>query len=371
MSDRPSASALCAVGLGVAAGFAPSMHWTAEKPRHSEETVRLAAASQYLVGAELRRAGEILTTRTTEAEAPQVDKWLKRLPAGGHAEALRVILNHPAPLLRQRWVNVLFGQWAVVDREAALKAAEAVESPVLRLAALNAVMKVWGGRDARKAWDYALAIPDPLTQSQVIGGLLQGVSGADLKASLDWAQAINDPFLRRKALEQIARTWTKANAVPCMMWARTLEDPVTRRAMLGIAMARMATQSPIPAFNNALAETDQGTRRELLSVVIQNVSYARATTALTWLRTNQARLDGTLQPALRVLGGTLANDRTQVPQILLLARNLEAAPLADSLLAGAALRYAAQGLPNEARRLLGAIGPGIEREEVKSALNRR
>lgn len=355
------------VALGMVAGIVPSIHWS-PSTSGAEGGVRLPAASQYFVAAESRRAGTVLSSRTSEDEAPAVDGWLRRLLPGRHAGALRMILNHPAPYLRQRWVRVLFTSWAAAGRQEALQGALGIESPSLRLVALDAVMDDWSKRNARGAWEFVLSLTDPMIQSHVVGHLLDAQAGGDPQASVIWAGALQDPFLRSKAMEQIAKSWVRRDPRACLLWGQRVEDTMARRAIMGHAIARLSSQEPIRAFDAALNERDLVSRCELLTLAFQNASYARLPVALTWLRANQGKLDITFQPTMRVLGSTLANDRNQAKQLQQLARGLGSAPLADSLLAGAALRLIALGATLDAKGLLVGIGPGIEREEVKAAL---
>ena len=370
MTTAPSASMLCVAALGMIAGLVPSLDWrpgtvTLETP------MRLPAASQYLVGAEARRADTVLSGHTTESEAPEVDGWLRRLPPGGREGALRLILNHPAPMLRQRWLRVLFVQWTAASRPEALRAALAVGSPSLRLAALDAVLESWGERDARGAMTYALTLTDPMQQSYVMARLLERLAQSEPEVGVAWAVALKDPFQRSKALEQVAKARVLRDPLACLKWGRRVEDASERRVILGFAVAHLSQREPMRAFDAAMEEPDTVSRRELLTVAFQNVSFAHLPTALTWLRTHQAKLDVTLQPALRVLGATLANDRVQAAQLPLLAGSLRSGPLADSLLAGAAQRLVALGRWMDARRLLAGIGPGIERQSVQDALDQR
>lgn len=159
----------------------------------------------------------------------------------------------------------------------------------------------------------------------------------------------------------------------CRLWGKALEDDDMKRAVLRIVIATAAgAGEPVKAFEMAMEVDSPSGRRDLLSVAVRTAGYRAPQAALTWMRSQRARLDSSMQPCLRAMGELLANDPKQFPQLIATTGELKVqAPLRDAFLGGAVLRLAAMGRLDEARRLKAMIGPGIEREEAKDALSEK
>lgn len=372
MSAPPITLRLAAVAVGLVIGLSSTTDW---KPARQFRCMErwLPAASQNFVAAETRSAAPVLSALTSEADAPAVDGWIERMPQGAFASALTRILNHPAPLLRQRWLTVLFARWAKASRADAIKAAFSIESLSSQTAALESVMGEWVKSDPQAAWQFLANLDQGVLRAALTDHVLAAMSHHSPSMAAGWALSLTDPFAKRRGATQVASVWSQEDLVRCRLWGKALEDDDMKRAVLRIVITTAAgAGEPVKAFEMAMEFDSPSGRRDLLSVAVQTAGYRAPQAALTWLRSQRARLDSSMQSGLRAMGELLANDPKQFPQLIATAGELKVqAPLRDAFLGGAVLRLAAMGRLDEARRLKAMIGPGIEREEAKDALSEK
>ena len=361
---------MCFLALGLVAGLMSQESWLpAPQFRHTARW--LPAASQHLVAAETRAAAPVLSPETSEDDAPLVDGWLARISPHHYQGALGQILDHPAPMLRHRWLAVLFPKWWKSSKKDALDYAMGINSASLRRSAMKSVISEWARTDHQGAWHYVEQIGDPMLKTSLEEHLIAdaGLRSHSLAANL--ALSLADPFTKRKAVAQVATTWSQADIIRSQVWAESLADESLRRAAMGPVIVHLARGSqPHRALDEAM-KADASWSRDLLALAIQTTGYQNLKTPLIWLRNRRATAHPSMQLALRELGELIANDPSQTGRIAATAHEFaHQAPLRDAFLSGAAMSLIARGHFDQATHLRSLMGPGIEYEDVSKALSR-
>lgn len=349
------ATSLCAVALGMLLIVCSKLPWQPQGAMYRTKMV-LPAATQSSLGSDIRGAVAVLSNATTEDDATQVDSWLQRLNSASLPVALKQVLAHPAPLLRQRWLAVVFKRWAMQNREQALNTALALESASLRAVALNTVLDQWN--DLGTEWRWAMSLSDAATQTHVLKHLLQQHTASAPVLVASMAAGLADPFQRRMALDEVSKAWSQSDPVACLNWAKLQSDPATRRAIIGAPLLALSQQHPQQAFEAADAEPDLAARQSLVAMVLRAMAFHHRSDALAMLGSGALTED--MQPGLRALGETLAEG--EVPTSMI--ERIPAGALRDAFLAGVVSRLRATGRTSLATALANKMGQGIEREEA-------
>lgn len=363
---------LSGTAIGVVVGLMCGADWSAA-PQFRSSKRWLPAASQLLVAAETRSAAPVLSSSTKEAEAPLVDGWLRRMREGTFEHGLTQILNHPAPMLRHRWLTVLFSRWAQSSTMDAIKNAMKIESPSLRALSLRATMNEWAKNDPVAAWRFSNDFDDPAILAPLGEYTISVVSQRAPALTAAWATSLRDPFARRRAVANVASAWARADLPECASWADSLNDHALRRAAKGAVIEAMARSlHPAMACDEAMSEEDPASRRDLLTIALRVGEFWGPREIRAWLLDNRINLNTSMQSCFRSLGDVMANDPGRYSSLMWIAREaVTEQPLRDAMLSGAALRLLTLGNSALANHLMASVGNGVEREDVLGAQRTR
>lgn len=223
MRTLPVVTYACALAIGMIASIGFSLSWQSKTRRLSVPPAFSAVSPRWL-NADERSALPVLDATTGIDDAKTADESLQRADIARLRLALPVIIQHPAPALRRRWLSVAFERWSALDYADAMAQAQTLVSTSLRLVALDAC------RAKDDLWVQSAKLAEPTLQMHSLQRYFNAQTTTTPLLCAERATTLREPFVRAMALRIVITKWSSADLRACAHWAQHLSDAATRSA---------------------------------------------------------------------------------------------------------------------------------------------
>ena len=270
--------------------------------------------------------------------------------------ARALILDHPAPLVRQHLIDRLYQRWATLDCEGAVASSMSLSSPQLLQLALRHSATAWAKQDEPAAWAWAEQLEDPVLQNTAVDCVLAQSCTQQPALAAKRAEDLTPPTLQLHALTLVARALASRDASAAQTWAMSLAAEILRAQLVPQIFANELRTAP-PIFDALASEPNPAVRREAYAILFAQWARQDPRMLLEWL----AKLDLTPELQRPLFEAAINMKNIAANELINVAETMPEGPPRDAFTCGIALSQARTGNTNEAWQILLESPPSIER----------